>query len=191
VPLWQLGPESKHPSVPYIVFPGNVGDNEALAKVAKTWARPPRCSTKELLDNAEKGGYAIGAFNVYNMEGVEAVISAAEAANSPAILQIHPGSLKEGGLPLISCCLAAADRARVPITVHYDHGNSKSDLLDALELGFDSVMADGSYLPLDENISFTKFISSLAHEKGILVEAELGRLSGTEDGLTVEEYEAK
>ncbi|XP_078159661.1 ketose-bisphosphate aldolase class-II family protein isoform X2 [Carex rostrata] len=191
VPLWQLGPESKHPSVPYIVFPGNVGDNEALAKVAKTWAQPPRCSTKELLDNAEKGGYAIGAFNVYNMEGVEAVISAAETANSPAILQIHPGSLKEGGLPLISCCLAAADRARVPITVHYDHGNSKSDLLDALELGFDSVMADGSYLPLDENISFTKFISSLAHEKGILVEAELGRLSGTEDGLTVEEYEAK
>lgn len=57
--------------------------------------------------------------------------------------------------------------------------------------GFDSVMADGSYLPLDENISFTKFISSLAHEKEILVEAELGRLSGTEDGLTVEEYEAK
>ncbi|KAJ1698839.1 hypothetical protein LUZ63_007351 [Rhynchospora breviuscula] len=191
VPLWQLGPESKHPSVPYIVFPGNVGDNEALAKVAKTWARPPRCSTKQLLDDAEKGGYAIGAFNVYNMEGVEAVISAAEAESSPAILQIHPGSLKEGGLPLVSCCLSAADRARVPITVHFDHGSLKSDLLDALELGFDSVMADGSHLPFDENIMYTKFISSLACEKGILVEAELGRLSGTEDGLTVEEYESK
>ncbi|KAJ4816729.1 hypothetical protein LUZ62_029295 [Rhynchospora pubera] len=191
VPLWQLGPESKHPSVPYIVFPGNVGNNEALAKVAKTWARPPRCPTKQLLDDAEKGGYAIGAFNVYNMEGVEAVISAAEAESSPAILQIHPGSLKEGGLPLVSCCLSAADRAQVPITVHFDHGSSKSDLLDALEMGFDSVMADGSHLPFDENIMYTKFISSLACEKGILVEAELGRLSGTEDGLTVEEYESK
>ncbi|KAL6631355.1 hypothetical protein ACP70R_028205 [Stipagrostis hirtigluma subsp. patula] len=191
VPLWQLGPESRHPGVPYIVFPGNVGDNSALAKVVKNWVCPSRSSTKELLLNAENGGYAVGAFNVYNLEGIEAVVAAAEAEKSPAILQVHPSALKQGGVPLVACCIAAAEQASVPITVHYDHGSSKSDLLEALEMGFDSVMVDGSHLPLGENILYTKNISSLASSKGMLVEAELGRLSGSEDGLTVEEYEAR
>jgi len=191
VPLWQLGPESRFPGVPYIVFPGNVGDNSALAKVVRNWASPSRISTKQLLLNAEKGGYAIGAFNVYNLEGVEAVVAAAEAENSPAILQIHPSALKQGGVPLVVSCIAAAEQSSVPITVHYDHGTSKSDLLQALEMGFDSVMVDGSHLTLGENILYTKSVSSLAHAKGLLVEAELGRLSGSEDGLTVEEYEAR
>ncbi|KAI4975758.1 uncharacterized protein LOC123409678 [Hordeum vulgare subsp. vulgare] len=191
VPLWQLGPESRHPGVPYIVFPGNVGDNSALAEVVQNWACPSRSSTKELLLNAEKSGYAVGAFNVYNLEGIEAVIAAAEAEESPAILQVHPSALKQGGVPLVACCIAAAERANVPITVHYDHGADKHDLLGALEMGFDSVMVDGSHLPLGENILYTKNISSLAHAKGMLVEAELGRLSGTEDGLTIEEYEAR
>ncbi|XP_031281953.1 uncharacterized protein LOC116140467 [Pistacia vera] len=192
VPLWQLGPESRHPGVPYIVFPGNVGDNNALAQVVKSWARPARLSsTKELLINADQGKYAVGAFNVYNMEGVEAVVAAAEEERSPAILQIHPSALKEGGIPLVACCISAAERASVPITVHFDHGNSKQELMEALELGFDSVMADGSHLPFKDNILYTKFISRLAHSKDLLVEAELGRLSGTEDDLTVEDYEAK
>ncbi|KAK9211977.1 hypothetical protein WN943_001356 [Citrus x changshan-huyou] len=92
VPLWELGPESRHPGVPYVVFPGNVGDNNAVANVVRSWARPVRISsTKELLLNAEKGEYAVGAFNVYNMEGVEAVVAAAEEERSPAILQ---GKLK-------------------------------------------------------------------------------------------------
>ncbi|XP_057973256.1 uncharacterized protein LOC131161483 [Malania oleifera] len=192
VPLWQLGPESRHPGVPYIVFPGNVGDSNALARVVKCWARPARfSSTKELLLNAEKGGYAIGAFNVYNLEGVEAVIAAAEEEKSPAILQIHPSALKQGGIPLVACCVSAAEQASVPITVHFDHGSSKQELLEVLELGFDSVMVDGSHLPFRDNISYTKYISLLAHSKGMLVEAELGRLSGTEDDLTVEDYEAR
>ncbi|KAM6557353.1 hypothetical protein CsatB_004372 [Cannabis sativa] len=192
VPLWQLGPESRHPGVPYIVFPGNVGDSNAVAELVKSWARPARLSSaKELLLSAEEGGYAIGAFNVYNLEGVEAVVSAAEEEQSPAILQIHPSSLKQGGIPLVACCIAAAEQASVPITVHFDHGTSKEDLVDALELGFDSVMVDGSHLSFKDNISYTKFISLLAHTKGMLVEAELGRLSGTEDDLTVEDYEAK
>ncbi|XP_073100387.1 uncharacterized protein [Elaeis guineensis] len=191
VPLWQLGPESRHPGVPYIVFPGNVGDHTALAEVVKNWAYPPRSSTKIILLNAEKGGYAVGAFNVYNLEGVEAVISAAEVESSPAILQVHPGALKIGGLSLLACCISAAEQARVPIAVHFDHGNSKAELLEALELGFDSVMVDASHLPLKKNILCTKYISLLAHTKGLLVEAELGRLSGTEDDLTVEDYEAR
>ncbi|XP_065018093.1 uncharacterized protein LOC135644453 [Musa acuminata AAA Group] len=190
VPLWQLGPESHHPGVPYIVFPGNVGDNNAIVDVVTSWARPSR-STKDILLNAEKGGYAVGAFNVYNLEGVEAVISAAEAENSPAILQVHPGALKHGGVPLVACCISAAEQARVPITVHFDHGNSKVEVLEALELGFDSVMADGSHLPFEENVSYTKFLTCLARAKEMLVEAELGRLSGTEDDLTVEDYEAR
>jgi uncharacterized protein YgbK (DUF1537 family) len=113
VPLWQLGPESRFPGVPYIVFPGNVGDNSALAKVVRNWASPSRSSTKQLLLNAEKGGYAIGAFNVYNLEGVEAVVAAAEAENSPAILQIHPSALKQGGVPLVASCIAAAEQSSV------------------------------------------------------------------------------
>ncbi|XP_066380371.1 uncharacterized protein [Miscanthus floridulus] len=141
--------------------------------------------------NAEKGGNAVDAFNVYNLEGIEAVVAAAEAQKSPAILQIHPSALKQGGVPLVACCIAAAEQSNVPISVHYDHGISKSDLLQALEAGFDSVMVDGSHLTLGENILYTKSISSLAHVKGLLVEAELGRLSGSEDGLTVEEYEAR
>ncbi|XP_062073864.1 uncharacterized protein LOC133778058 [Humulus lupulus] len=192
VPLWQLGPESRHPGVPYIVFPGNVGDSNAVAELVKSWARPARLSSaKELLLSAEEGGYAIGAFNVYNLEGVEAVVSAAEEEQSPAILQIHPSSLKHGGIPLVACCLAAAEQASVPITVHFDHGTSKKDLVDALELGFDSLMVDGSHLSFKDNVSYTKYISLLAHTKGMLVEAELGRLSGTEDDLTVEDYEAR
>ncbi|XP_077232821.1 ketose-bisphosphate aldolase class-II family protein isoform X2 [Tasmannia lanceolata] len=192
VPLWQLGPESRHPGVPYIVFPGNVGDNNALAEVVKNWAcLVKHWSTKDLLLNAEKGGYAVGAFNVYNLEGVEAVVAAAEAEKSPAILQIHPSALKQGGIPLVTCCISAAEQSNVPITVHFDHGSSKHELVGVLELGFDSVMVDGSHLSLKENIVYTKYISDLAHSKEMLVEAELGRLSGTEDDLTVEDYEAK
>ncbi|KAK4436891.1 L-threonate dehydrogenase [Sesamum alatum] len=191
VPLWQLGPESRHPGVPYIVFPGNVGDSNAVAEVVKRWARPGRLSTKELLLNAENGGYAVGAFNVYNLEGVEAVVAAAEEQGSPAILQIHPSALKQGGVPLIACCISAAEQASVPITVHFDHGSVKQELLEILELGFDSLMVDGSHLLFEENVAYTKYISVLAHSKKLMVEAELGRLSGTEDDLTVEDYEAR
>ncbi|KAK9115237.1 hypothetical protein Syun_022034 [Stephania yunnanensis] len=192
VPLWQLGPESKHPAVPYIVFPGNVGDSTAVAQVVKNWACPIRLSsTKELLQNAQTGGYAVGAFNVYNLEGVKAVIAAAEEENSPAILQIHPGAFKPAGPPLVACCVAAAVQAKVPITVHFDHGSSTSELEEAVELGYDSLMVDGSHLPFKENISMTKYMTCLAHARNMLVEAELGRLSGTEDDLTVKDYEAK
>ncbi|WRX19562.1 Fructose-bisphosphate aldolase [Theobroma cacao] len=192
IPLWELGSESRHPGVPYIVFPGNVGDSKALAEVVRSWAHPLRLSsTKEILLNAESGGYAVGAFNVYNMEGVEAVVAAAEQERSPAILQVHPGAFKQGGITLVACCISAAEQASVPITVHFDHGTSKKELLESLELGFDSIMADGSHLPFKDNISYTKHISNLAHSKDMLVEAELGRLSGTEDDLTVEDYEAR
>ena len=144
-----------------------------------------------LLHDAMAGGYAIGAFNVYNLEGARAVIKAAEAQHSPAMLQIHPSALQHGGAPLVALCLEAARPAVVPIAVHLDHSACATDIGDALAAGITSVMADGSHLPYADNIAFTRHIVSVAHARQAAVEAELGRLSGTEDGLTIPEYEAK
>jgi tagatose 1,6-diphosphate aldolase GatY/KbaY len=148
-------------------------------------------STTTLLRAAEDGGYAIGAFNVYNLEGVRAVVGAAEAERSPAMLQIHPGALAHGGTLLIALCLAAAREASAPVAVHLDHSSSPDDIRAALACGVTSIMADGSHLAYPANVAFTCEMAALAHARGAAVEAELGRLSGTEDGLTVAEYQAK
>jgi tagatose 1,6-diphosphate aldolase GatY/KbaY len=147
--------------------------------------------TLTLLHGAEAGGYAIGAFNVYNLEGAKAVVGAAEAERSPAMLQVHPSALAYGGAPLIALCLAAARGAGVPIAVHLDHSSAAEDIRAALEAGAGSIMADGSHLDYAANIAFTREMAGLAHARAAAVEAELGRLSGNEDGLTVAEYEAK
>ncbi len=148
-------------------------------------------STITLLQTAQAEGYAIGAFNVYNLEGAKAVVAAAEAENSPAMLQIHPGALKHGGLPLVALCLAAAREAKVPLSVHLDHSASVNDIVTALRAGLSSIMADGSHLDYNENVAFTRQMTALVHQHNGMVEAELGRLTGTEDDLTVPEYEAK
>ncbi|XP_078444833.1 ketose-bisphosphate aldolase class-II family protein [Wolffia australiana] len=192
VPFWELGPESRYPGIPFIVFPGNVGNVNALAEVVQKWSNPLTTSlTKALLINAEQNKYAIGAFNVYNLEGIEAVIADAEAEKSPAILQVHPGALKLSRCLLVSCCIYATERAKVPIAVQFDHGSTQQELVEALELGFNSTMVDGSDLTLEDNISFTKRLALLAQARNIMVEAELSRLSGTEDESTVEDFEAK
>lgn len=143
-----------------------------------------------LLHAAQAGGYAIGAFNVYNLEGVQAVVAAAEAERSPAILQLHPGALSHGGRPLVALCMAAAHESTVPIAVHLDHAAAERAIADALQAGLGSIMADGSHLPYAENLAFTRRMTDLAHRHGATVEAELGRLSGTEDGLTIPAYQA-
>lgn len=148
-------------------------------------------STRELLETARRHIYAIGAFNIYNLEGVRAVVQAAEACQSPAMLQIHPSSLKYGGSPLVSLCLEAARSAAVPMSVHLDHSTSADAIRFALEAGMNSIMADGSHLPYDGNMQFTRQMTALAHGYGAVVEAEIGRISGTEDGLSVAEKEAK
>ncbi len=147
--------------------------------------------TTELLNRAHDGGYAIGAFNVYNLEGARAVVAAAEAERSPAMLQILPTALKHGGPPLVALCLTAAREASVPMAVHLDHSASADYIRAALDAGLTSVMADGSHLPYPDNVAFTRQMADLVHEQGGTVEAELGRLTGTEDGLTVPEYEAR
>jgi tagatose 1,6-diphosphate aldolase GatY/KbaY len=148
-------------------------------------------STSELLQAAQSHAYAIGAFNVYNLEGVRAVVNAAEASSSPAMLQIHPSALAYGGAPLVALCLEAARSAAVAIAVHLDHSTSSDDIQAALEAGMTSIMADGSHLSYGDNLSFTREMATLAHTKGAVVEAEIGRISGSEDGLTVAEYQAK
>jgi tagatose 1,6-diphosphate aldolase GatY/KbaY len=144
-----------------------------------------------LLADAREGGYAIGAFNVYNLEGIRAVIDGAAETASPAMLQIHPSALKYGGGPLVAAALAAAREARTPVGVHLDHASARADIDAAIAAGVTSLMADGSHKDYAYNVGFTREIASLARAKSIGVEAELGRLTGTEDGLTVPEYESK
>src|SRR6476661_1458165 len=111
--------------------------------------------TLDMLHAASTSGYAIGGFNVYNLEGTRAVVAAAEAERSPAMLQIHPSALAHGGPPLIALCMAAARAAGVPLAVHLDHSGAPDAIRDALDAGFTSVMADGSHLPYEENLAFT------------------------------------
>jgi tagatose 1,6-diphosphate aldolase GatY/KbaY len=148
-------------------------------------------STRELLETARRHIFAIGAFNVYNLEGVKAVVNAAEISRSPAMLQLHPSALKYGKSPLISLCLEAAVSASVPISVHLDHSTSEKDIATVLQRGVRSIMADGSPMPYEQNLAFTREMTRLAHSYHAIVEAEIGRISGTEDGLTIAEKEAK
>ncbi len=138
---------------------------------------------RELLLDAQKGNYAVGSFSVANMEMVLGVIKAAEELNAPIILQIAEVRLKQSPLEVIGpLMVAAAKGARVPVAVHFDHGKTREKIGQALELGFTSVMFDGSHLPLDENITETKAIMEMAAKTGAAVEAEIGCVGGSEDG---------
>jgi len=147
--------------------------------------------TRDLLNIAHLKGFAVGGFNIYNLEGVRAVIAAAESEQSMAILQIHPAALYHGGQALIHLALQAAHDAAVPISVHFDHSTIEDELQRAMKAGVSSVMADGAHLSVNENVAFVQKIVQVAHNKGISVEGELGRISGTEDGLTVADFEAR
>lgn len=148
-------------------------------------------STMVLLQAAREGGYAVGAFNVYNLEGVRAAVAAAETERSPVIVQVHPRVLSAGDQALAALCLAAAREAAVPVAVHLDHSKSADEIRTALAAGFTSVMADGSHLPYPDNVAFSREMAALAHAQERGIEAELGKLTGTEDGLTIPEYEAR
>ncbi len=138
---------------------------------------------KELLADAENGNYAVGSFSVANMEMVLGVIQAAEELNAPIILQIAEVRLKQSPLEIIGpLMVAAAKSAKVPVAVHFDHGKTEEKISQALEIGFTSVMFDGSHLPLDENIEMTKKIIEKAKAYGAAVEAEIGCVGGSEDG---------
>lgn len=138
---------------------------------------------RDLLADARVGGYAVGSFSVANMEMVLGVLQAAEELRAPVILQIAEVRLRQSPLELIGpLMVAAARQASVPVAVHFDHGKTKKKIGQALELGFTSVMFDGSHLPLDENIAETCRIIEMARPYGAAVEAEIGCVGGSEDG---------
>ena len=143
---------------------------------------------RELLQDAHRNGYAVGAFNVNNMEIVQAIIEAAEETNSPVILQASQGGIKYAGIEYISNLgKVAARKAKVPVAIHLDHGTDFDQVMLCIRHGFTSVMIDGSRFPLEENIAYTKKVIEVAHAVGVSVEAELGKIGGTEDHITVDE----
>lgn len=138
---------------------------------------------RDLLADAKKGNYAVGSFSVANMEMVLGVLKAAEELNAPVILQIAEVRLKQSPLALIGpLMVAAAENAKTPVAVHFDHGKTAEKIHEALEIGFTSVMFDGSHLPIDENIAQTNSIIEMAKEYDAAVEAEIGCVGGSEDG---------
>ena len=138
----------------------------------------------ELLEDAKKNQYAVGAFNVENMEMVIAVLKAAEETKSPVIMQTTPGTIKYAGADFYFANVkAAAERASVPVVCHLDHGNTFDIAVSAFHIGYTSIMIDGSKLSFEENISLTKSVARVCHAGGVPVEAELGRVGGKEDGL--------
>lgn len=151
----------------------------------------PIVSTIDLLRNAEAGGYAVGAFNCNNMEMVQSIVAAAEAENAPVIIQASQGAIKYAGLDyIVGLTKIAANKSRAPIALHLDHGTSFEQCIQCILAGFNSVMIDSSKLPLEENISLTNKVLRVARVVGVPVEAELGKIGGTEDDIVVSEREA-
>ena len=144
-------------------------------------------TTTEMFKKAYEGGYAIGAFNVNNMEIVQAITEAADELKSPIILQCSAGARKYAKHSyLVHLVQAALEETDIPIALHLDHGADFEICKSCIDGGFTSVMYDGSSLPYEENIKIAKKVVEYAHDKGVVVEAELGTLAGVEDDVKVE-----
>lgn len=147
----------------------------------------PLVTTTEMFKKAYDGGYAIGAFNVNNMEIVQAITEAADELKSPIILQCSAGARKYAKHAyLVHLVQAALEETNIPIALHLDHGADFEVCKQCIDGGFTSVMYDGSSLPYEENIKIAKQVADYAHDKGVVVEAELGTLAGIEDDVVVE-----
>ena len=147
----------------------------------------PLVTSKEMLLNAQKGGYAVGAFNAENMEMVKAIIAAAQELSAPVMIQTTPSTIRYGTLDTYAAIVAAeAKKATVPVCLHLDHGDSFELAMQAIKAGYTSVMIDGSKEPLEGNIAVTKKVADAAKAVGIPVEAELGKVGGKEDDLVAE-----
>lgn len=147
----------------------------------------PLVTTTEMFKKAYDGGYAIGAFNVNNMEIVQAITEAADELRSPIILQCSAGARKYAKHAyLVHLVQAALEDTSIPIALHLDHGADFEICKSCIDGGFTSVMYDGSSLPYEENIKIAKQVADYAHDKGVVVEAELGTLAGIEDDVQVE-----
>ena len=147
-------------------------------------------TNKKILALATAGKYAVGAFNIHNIESLQAVVAAAQEENSPVIVALTPSAIKYAGLAyLVKIVKTAEENASVPMSLHLDHGKDIETIVKCVDAGFTSVMIDGSHLDFEENIALTGKVVESAHTKGVSVEAELGRLAGVEE-VSVEEKEA-
>lgn len=145
-------------------------------------------TTLEMLKDAQKNHYAVGAFNVENMEMAQAIIYEAEALRAPVILQTTPSTLRYADPALyLANVRALAEKATVPVAMHLDHGDSYELCVRALRAGYTSIMIDGSKLPLEENIALTAKVVEMCAPVGVPVEGELGRVGGKEDDLVCED----
>ncbi len=151
----------------------------------------PLVSSKEMFQKAYEGGYAIGAFNVNNMEIIQGITEAAKEVNAPLILQVSSGARKYANHTyLIKLVEAAIIETGLPICLHLDHGDTFELCKSCIDGGFTSVMIDGSHHSFEENIELTKKVVAYAHERNVVVEGELGRLAGIEDDVNVSDEDA-
>lgn len=144
-------------------------------------------SMTNMLKKAQEGKYAVGQFNINNLEWTQAVLEATKENNAPVILGVSEGAMKYmGGFKVVSAMVNALIETlgvTQPVALHLDHGSSFESCKEAIDAGFSSVMIDGSKLPIDENIAVTKQVVEYAHAKGVSVEAEVGCVGGNEDGV--------
>lgn len=151
----------------------------------------PLVTTKDMFEKSMKEHYAIGAFNINNMEFIQAITEAANEAKSPVILQVSSSAIKYAGIKyLIKMVEAAVEETEIPIALHLDHGPDFETCKMCIDAGFTSVMIDGSKYDFEENIAITKKVVDYAHAKGVVVEAELGKLAGIEDEVNVSASDA-
>ena len=146
----------------------------------------PLVNTKEMFKKAYEGGYAIGAFNVNNMEIIQGITEAGKELNAPLILQVSAGARKYANHTyLVKLVEAAVEETGLPICLHLDHGNSFELCKSCIDGGFTSVMIDGSHHGYEDNVALTRQVVEYAHDHGVVVEGELGRLEGVEDDVKV------
>ena len=147
----------------------------------------PLTTPKAMFERAGREGYAIGAFNVNNMEIIQGIMQAGSEERAPLILQVSAGARKYAGQPYIMKLVEAALMENdLPVVVHLDHGADFDICKACIDGGFTSVMIDGSHLPFEENIAVTRRVADYAHERGVWVEAELGKLAGVEEHVSSE-----
>ncbi len=152
----------------------------------------PLVTTKEMFEKSMKEHFAIGAFNINNMEFIQAITDAAEEAKSPVILQVSSSAIKYARMNyLVKMVEAAVETTTIPIALHLDHGPDFETCKKCIDSGFTSVMIDGSKYDFEENVALTKQVVDYAHSKGVVVEAELGKLAGVEDDVNVASDDAR
>ena len=148
-------------------------------------------TTKEMFEKSMKEGYAIGAFNVNNMEIIQGIVDAAAEQNSPVILQASSSAIKYARVPYLKKMIEAAlEEHDIPVVLHLDHGPDFETCKMCIDNGFTSVMIDGSKYDFEENVALTKKVVDYAHSHGVVVEAELGKLAGIEDDVNVSASDA-